>query len=73
MFLAQFAGVHIYAYTYIHTHAGTILVHIIVLRYTGQVVSWEETCRIKHLPTRLYLAVVKGELGGYKVRTCVLI
>ena len=27
----------------------------------GQVVSWGERCRIKHLPTRLYLAIVKEE------------
>ena len=32
----------------------------------GQVVSWGERCRIKHLPTRLYLAIVKEE-NGYTV------
>ena len=36
-------------------------------QYTvGQVVSWGERCRIKHLPTRLYLAIVKEE-NGYTV------
>ncbi|XP_065902252.1 inositol 1,4,5-trisphosphate receptor type 2-like [Dysidea avara] len=33
---------------------------------SGQVVSWGERCRIKHLPTRLYLAIVK-EKNGYTV------
>ena len=37
---------------------------------SGQAVSWEDPCRIKHLPTRLYLAVVKGESGKYEVSTC---
>ncbi|XP_065909470.1 inositol 1,4,5-trisphosphate-gated calcium channel ITPR1-like [Dysidea avara] len=32
----------------------------------GQVLSWGERCRIKHLPTRRYLAIVKED-NGYKV------
>ena len=35
--------------------------------FSGQVVSWGERCRIKHLPTRQYLAVVKGKSGTNKV------
>ena len=34
---------------------------------SGHSISWGEQCRIKHLPTRLYLAVVKEE-SVYKVR-----
>ena len=33
----------------------------------GQTVSWEEYCRIKHLPTRLYLAVTNNEKDGFQV------
>ena len=35
------------------------------MSYTlGEVLYWEERCRIRHLPTRLYLTVQKGENGG---------
>ncbi|XP_019849736.1 PREDICTED: inositol 1,4,5-trisphosphate receptor type 1-like isoform X1 [Amphimedon queenslandica] len=34
---------------------------------TGEVLYWEERCRLKHLPTRLYLAVCKDERGNYEV------
>ena len=33
----------------------------------GQTVKWEESCRIKHLPTRLYLAVTKNGKDDFKV------
>ena len=33
----------------------------------GQTVSWGECCRIKHLPTRLYLAVVNNGSNGFQV------
>ena len=33
----------------------------------GQTVNWGERCRIKHLPTRLYLAVIKNESDGLQV------
>ena len=57
-----------------HVHADTMMIpsgSCKILCSPGQIVSWEETCRIKHLPTKFYLAVVKGELGGYKVCSCV--
>ena len=34
---------------------------------TGQTVSWGESCRIKHLPTRLYLAVIDNGEHGFQV------
>ena len=34
--------------------------------FSGEPLSWGERCRIKHLPTRKYLAVVHSE-GEYKV------
>ena len=33
---------------------------------SGHSISWGEQCRIKHLPTSLYLAIVKEE-SDYKV------
>ena len=33
----------------------------------GQTVNWGERCRIKHLPTRLYLAVIKNESNNLQV------
>ena len=33
----------------------------------GQTVSWRESCRIKHLTTRLYLAVINNEKDGFQV------
>ena len=34
--------------------------------FTGEPLSWGERCRIKHLPTRKYLAVIHSE-GEYQV------
>ena len=34
---------------------------------TGQTVNWRESCRIKHLPTRLYLAVISNGENGFQV------
>lgn len=34
---------------------------------TGEPMIWEERCRIKHLPTRMYLAVVRDEDSSLKV------
>jgi len=34
---------------------------------SGQAVLWEEHCRLKHLPTRLYLAIVKDKKDGFQV------
>ena len=39
----------------------------IVFCYIGQTVNWGERCRIKHLPTRLYLAVIKNESDDFQV------
>ena len=33
----------------------------------GQAVLWEECCRLRHLPTRLYLAIVKDERECFQV------
>ena len=33
----------------------------------GQTVSWGESCRIKHLTTRMYLAVVNNGKDGFQV------
>ncbi|XP_065910466.1 inositol 1,4,5-trisphosphate-gated calcium channel ITPR1-like [Dysidea avara] len=33
----------------------------------GQAVLWEEHCRLRHLPTRLYLAIVKDKDGCFQV------
>lgn len=33
----------------------------------GDAIAWEERCRIKHLPTRMYLAVVKDKNNSLKV------
>ena len=36
-----------------------------LMSYTsGEVLYWEEQCRIRHLPTRLYLTVQKKETEG---------
>ena len=34
---------------------------------SGQAVLWEEHCRLRHLPTRLYLAIVKDKDGCFQV------
>ena len=39
---------------------------ILLILFTGEPLSWGERCRIKHLPTRKYLAVIHPE-GEYKV------
>ena len=33
----------------------------------GEVLSWGERCRIKHLPTRLYLAVCMTDSDTWQV------
>jgi len=38
---------------------------------SGEPLSWGERCRIKHLPTRKYLAVVQSG-GEYKVNSCIV-
>ena len=35
---------------------------------SGEPLSWGERCRIKHLPTRMYLTVSASLEGGYTVR-----
>lgn len=35
---------------------------------SGEPLSWGERCRIRHMPTRRYLAVVDEGTGGYKVQ-----
>ena len=39
---------------------------LLMILFTGEPLSWGERCRIKHLPTRKYLAVIHSE-GEYKV------
>ncbi len=34
-----------------------IIIHYYFFLFIGDVISWGETCRIKHLPTRMYLSV----------------
>lgn len=34
---------------------------------SGEPLSWGERCRIRHMPTRRYLAVVDEGTSGYKV------
>ena len=33
----------------------------------GDILLWGERCRIKHLPTRLYLTVLKSENSEWEV------
>ena len=47
-------------------HTGKLRLTVTVL-YIGQTVKWEESWRIKHLPTRLYLAVTKNEKDDFQV------
>ena len=32
--------------------------NVILMQPLGEVISWKDRCRIKHLPTKMYLAVV---------------
>ena len=34
---------------------------MVLINIIGEPMIWDETCRIKHLPTRMYLAVKKRE------------
>ena len=43
-----------------------VAVMMLLFLFTGEPLSWGERCRIKHLPTRKYLAIVQSE-GEYKV------
>ena len=35
--------------------------------HAGEPLLWDETCRIKHLPTRMYLAVVGDSVNNHEV------
>lgn len=62
------------------SHTGRLkrIYHLVVgSRYTflhdalnisiGEAIAWGERCRIKHLPTRMYLAVLKDEDNSLRV------
>ena len=43
-----------------------VVIMMLLILFTGEPLSWGERCRIKHLPTRKYLAVIHCE-GKYQV------
>ena len=43
-----------------------VVIVMLLILFTGEPLSWGERCRIKHLPTRKYLAVIHTE-GEYQV------